>query len=137
MHLRRALLLFALVLGLTALAASIAPPPRSDPEPAPPPPAPQAGEGTAGETATLSFRAPPARGKLPERKVATDDHVIVEVSAAEPGQATIPRLGRTASVTETVPARFNVLAPPPGSYDVMFEAVGQESRRIGSIVTER
>ena len=138
MHLRRALLLFALVLGLTALAASVAPPPRDEPEPAPAPapPPPTADAGT-GEPITLSFRAPPKGGELPEREVAPDDHVIVKVKAETPGQVTIPDLGRTATVTESVPASFNILAPEPGTYDVMFEAVGGEPTRLGAIVTRR
>ena len=138
MHLRRALLLFALVLGLTALAASVAPPPRTEtePAPAPAPPPPPDSAGAAGPT-TLSFHAPPKGEKPPEREAAPDDHVIVKVNAESPGQVTIPDLGRTATVTESVPAQFNILAPEPGTYEVMFEGVGEEPTRVGAIVTRR
>ena len=139
MHLRRALLLFALVLGLTALAASIAPPPRGEkekPAPAPAPPAPSPSTDGGAEAKTLPFRAPPAKGgELPERKVAPEAHVVIEVRSREVGQATIPKLGRLANTTETVPARFNLLAPPPGRYDVLFEPSGGEPSRVGTLVT--
>ena len=137
MHVRRALLLFALVLGLTALAASVAPPPQDEPAPPAQPSTTAPENAGSGEPATLSFRAPPESKKLPEREAAPGDHVIVKVSSGTPGQATIPRLGRTATVTEGVPARFNILAPEPGTYDVMFEPVGQEPSRLGAIVTRR
>ena len=136
MHLRRALLLFALVLGLTALAASIAPPPergeeKEEPVAPPAPPPPSAG----GDAKTLVFRAPPD-GKLPEPKVAPEAHVIVEVRSRGVGEVTIPKLGRLATATDTVPARFNLLAPAPGRYDVLFEPSGAgEPRRVGTLVS--
>jgi hypothetical protein len=134
-HLRRALLLFALVLGLTALAASVAPAPSEEDEP-PPAAAPAPPESAGGaEATTLRFRAPVRGDKPPQREVAPDEHIVVEVSSAQPGQVTIPKLGRTATVTETVPARFNLLAPPPGRYEVLVEPSGEEPRRVGWIVS--
>jgi hypothetical protein len=132
-------MLFALVLGLTALAASIAPAPRvgeTETTPAPPaaPPAPSTDE--PGEV-QVKFRAPRARGKPPARKVVPGRPLVVEVASKAPGQVRIPRLGRIASVTETVPARFSVLAPAAGRYDVLFEPTGGEIERVGSIVSAR
>jgi hypothetical protein len=132
-HLRRALLLFALVLGLTALAASIAPAPRSDqPAVRPPPPATTPG---AREQSTVAFSSPVPGPRPPQRRVAAGAHVIVTVTAGGPGQASIPLLGRTASMTVDSPARFDLLAPPPGSYPVVFTSAAGEPTRVGTLVS--
>jgi hypothetical protein len=135
-HLRRALLLFALVLGLTALAASIAPAPRDRARqdtvtrPAPPPVPADVGERE------LTFQyPPPAKGGPPGRRVKASEHVVVVLAADAPGQAQIPALGRTASVTASAPARIDVLAPPAGRYDVLFTNTAGESARVGAIVS--
>ncbi|HEX8117693.1 MAG TPA: hypothetical protein VF521_10520, partial [Pyrinomonadaceae bacterium] len=78
MHLRRALLLFALVLGLTALAASIAPAPKRDDAPTVPP---TGGAGPAAEDEALTFRAPPRRkAGASVRRVVPGSHVTVAVA---------------------------------------------------------
>lgn len=136
MHLRRAILLFALVLGLTALAAAISPP-RNDPEPevAPAPAAPA--ESFLPRNVTFE----PRESGVPRVKSArTGQHIVVTVPFKEGGLVTIPLLGRTASVSPSDPARFDLLAPPPGRYDVMFEPSGSaglsaEPRRLGTLVT--
>ncbi|MEA2428157.1 MAG: hypothetical protein QOF37_1785 [Thermoleophilaceae bacterium] len=136
MHLRRALILFALVLGLTALAASIAPAPRTPPEQAVAPPPPLPAVPAAG-TLTVAFGAPAPRRGPPSRKVVPGSHVVVEVVAASPGDVRIPKLGRIDSVTPSAPASFDLLAPPPGRYDVLFEpplALGP-AVRVGTLVS--
>ena len=136
MHLRRALLLFALVLGLTGLAASIAPPPDTDKDAAVEPantPSPEA----ARDQVKLSFRAPAPGGKPVVRRARPESRLRIEVDARRPGQARIPALGRIDSATELVPARFELLAPAPGRYDVLFEPVGGTPTRVGTLVTER
>jgi len=135
MHLRRALLLFALVLGLTGLAASIAPPPEQGKDEhveAPPAPSPQA----AREQRTLTYRAP-VRDKPVERRERPDARILVEVRARRPGQASIPALGRVENVTDLAPARFELLAPAPGRYDVLFEPTDGAPERVGTLVSER
>jgi hypothetical protein len=137
-HLRRALILFALVLGLTALAASIAPAPRVRENTAVAPPAPLPAPATVpAEVPTLAFSAPPPRRHPSTRKVVPGAHVVIEVTATRPGQARIPRLGRTGNITPATPARFDLLAPPPGRYDVIFQpplALGAPVR-IGTLVS--
>ncbi len=136
MHLRRAILLFALVLGLTALAAAVSPR-QNDPEPAiaPVPAAPAA----PTQPRTLTFA--PRESGLPRVKAApTGQHVVLTVPSKEGGIVTIPLLGRTTTVSPDVPARFDLLAPPPGRYDVMFEPAGSsglsaEPRRVGTLIT--
>ena len=134
-HLRRALLLFALVLGLTAIAASVAPPPAQDDEistqPAPPP----STTGDPGEQ-RIGFRFPLTRKAPPTRRVVAGQPIVVFVSANEPGQATIQLLGRVASVTPEDPGRFDLLLPEDASYEVRFTPVdGGEPRRLGKLVT--
>jgi hypothetical protein len=128
-HLRRAILLFALVLGLAALAAAISPSREtSGPALAPAPSRP----GADAATRRLAF----ALGGKPVRRAREGQHIVVSVASEAGGVATIPRLGRTASVSPTAPAQFDLLAPPPGRYDVMITASGaSEPRRVGTLVT--
>jgi hypothetical protein len=133
-HLRRALLLFALVLGLTALAASIAPAPHRDEAPLPPAPAPSR---AAAADASITFRAPTAKRRPPRRRVALGSHLTVAVAATRPGQADIPRLGLTASVTASAPAQFDLLVPDAGRYDVLFTPTDGAPARVGTLVSRR
>src|SRR5437763_16329917 len=128
-HLRRAILLFALVLGLAALAAAVSPARQTrPPAPALAPPAPGAG----GLPRELVF----GPGKRRVQRAREGEHVVVSVASESGGVATIPRLGRTASVSPTAPAQFDLLAPPPGRYDVLITATGTtQPRRIGTLVT--
>ena len=136
MHLRRALLLFALVLGLTGLAASIAPPPdegKDAPVEAPPAPSPEA----AQEERTLSFRAPAREEKPALRRARPGTRVLLEVSVRRPGQVSLPALGRIDYATPLDPARFTLLTPPTGRYDVLFEPTDGVPSRVGTLVSER
>jgi hypothetical protein len=130
-HLRRAILLFALVLGLAALAAAVSP--SRDTGPPTPALAPPAGQqGADGATHRLAF----AVGGKRVRRAREGEHVVVSVASEAGGVATIPRLGRTASVSPTAPAQFDLLAPPPGRYDVMITASGaSEPQLVGTLVT--
>ena len=130
-HLRRALILFALVLGLTALAAAVSPSRETGqtlggPAPAPPP--------AGSKVRALSFEV--RRSGTPAiRRARADDHLAISVSSGEGGLVTIPRLGRTASVAPGAPALFDLLAPGPGRYDLLFAASSlDEPRRIGTLV---
>jgi hypothetical protein len=125
------MLLFALVLGLTALATAIAPPPPApDDDVATPPPPRQ----PVAPATTIAFPAPP-KGGPPRREVAPDAHVVVQVVASEGGEVTIPKLGRVASVAEGDPAQFDLLDLGHGSYDVLFEPALGAPIRIGTLVS--
>jgi hypothetical protein len=132
-HLRRAILLFALVLGLTALAAAVSPTrdaSQSTVTTAVPPGAPVGPLARA-----ILFNSPPGARAL-ERRAHVGDHLLVSVVGTEGGLVTIPRLGRTASASPYTAARFDLLAPAPGRYDVLFAPSGStEPRRVGTIVT--
>jgi hypothetical protein len=129
-HFRRAILLFALVLGLAALAAAVSP---SRVTKGPAPSAPPESPSTAGATRQLSFSVG-SRKRV--RRAREGEHVVVSVASEAGGVATIPRLGRTANVGPAAPAQFDLLVPAPGRYDVMLTASGaSEPQRVGTLVT--
>jgi hypothetical protein len=128
-HFRRAILLFALILGLAALVAAVSPT-RVARGPAIAPPT--AGSGTEPAIRELAFSV----GGKRVRRAREGEHVVLSVASEAGGLATIPRLGRTASVGPAAPAQFDLLAPAPGRYDVMIEPSGaSEPRRVGTLVT--
>src|SRR3954469_2378813 len=106
-HFRRAILLFALVLGIAALAAAVSPSRVAKGPPALAPPS--GGSRTEAPTRELAF----AVGGKRARRAREGEHVVVSVASEAGGLATIPRLGRTASVGPPGPARFALPAPPP------------------------
>lgn len=125
-HLRRALLLFAIVLGMAALVASLSRPideRRGDTTSREPPPAepPTAGPApTRALPAPLVFRA----SENESRRVPAGDAVTVEVTVDEAGSVEIPDLGLGAPADPVTPARFDVLASRPGRYRLTFTPAG-------------
>jgi hypothetical protein len=141
-HLRRALLLFAIVLGLAAVAASISRPRTNDTEPlrGTPPPTetePQQTEPTAESrpslpSTELTFYAyEPQAQDIDAGQAAT---VYVEVDA--PGQVFIHDLGMSAATEPLTPARFDVLTQRTGRLPITFQAAGGASseERAGTLV---
>ena len=126
MHLRRALILFAVVLGLAGLAAAVSKPghkggagtttSQSLPEVAP---APQA-EGGPPVQLGFSQRGRPRTERLRAGLAAT---VIVTVRV--PGQVELHGLGVTLPAEPLTPARFDVLPSQPGRYTVSFTPAAQ------------
>ena len=142
MHLRRALLLFAIVLGLAAVAASISRPGTST-EPfrgAPPPTETEAQQQTEPTvaprpslpTAQLTFYASdPAAQGIDAGQAAT---VYVEVE--EPGQVFIHDLGMSAVAEPLTPGRFDVLTQRTGRFPITFQPAGADAseERVGTLV---
>jgi hypothetical protein len=133
-HVRRALLLFAIVLGMAALAASLSRPPEEERattekrEPRPPTAAP-APAGHAPSPLLFDAAEKETR-RLPAGRAAT-----LEVAVEEPGSVEIPDLGLSAAAEELTPARFEVLPARPGEYEIRFTpAAGSESRPAGRLV---
>ena len=131
MHLRRALLLFALVLGLTALATAIAPTPRSADQPvvAPPP------QGTPAAPPTRIALRVPATKPARSYPVARDARVLVSVVAAEGGQVEIPKLGQTEAVGQGATAQLDLVDLAAGRYDVLFQPALGAPLRLGTLVS--
>lgn len=131
------MLLFAIVLGMAALVASLSRPvderrgdstprgpaesgpPTATPSPVPEPPA------------ALSFDAAKTESKrLPAGEAAT-----VLVAVDEAGSVEIPGLGLSAPADRFTPARFDVLANRAGRYDLLFTpAAGEEAEPAGRLV---
>jgi hypothetical protein len=147
MHLRRALLLFAIVLGMAALVASLSRPiedrrgqstatSRTEPdaaEPGPPTAAPRpGGGGTAELPKTVSFDASDDQS----RRLRAGEAATVEVAVTEAGSVEIPDMGLTAPADPFTPARFDVLASRPGRYRLLFTPAGgeQSAEPAGSLV---
>ena len=133
-ELRRALLLFAIVLGVAAIVTSVSRPERAQrddgrglPDASEPAPAPRpVGERPASLTFTA---AEPATRRLEAGRPAT---VTVKVPA--PGQVELPGLRLSASAEPLTPARFEVLERRPGRYRVRFApAEGGEARTAGTL----
>ena len=128
MHIRRALLLFAIVLGMAALVASLSRPPEQptettrQPEPGPP----TAGAAPGSPPAEpLTFDA----GANDSRRLAAGRPATLEVSVDEPGSVEIPALGLSASADELTPARFEVLPAAAGEYEIVFTPAADDVER--------
>jgi hypothetical protein len=132
-QIRRVLLLFALVLGLSALVASIAPPPEEDEE------APER-EPTV---ATPAVRPPtdlssplrlPARARgarPPVRRVRAGSSFSLDVAVREPGDVVLEGLGLRQTADPRSPAHFELLASPSGRHAVDFAPVLGDRRLVG------
>jgi hypothetical protein len=147
-HLRRALLLFAIVLGMAALAASLSRPvaDRADDRAAQPPaeqqrereparPAPR--PPTAAPTPSSAPRAPLtfAAGADETRRVRAGEAATLEVAVDEPGSVEIPGLGLTATADPLTVARFEVFPSRPGRYEIVFTpAAGDDATPAGELV---
>jgi hypothetical protein len=138
-HLRRALLLFAIVLGLAAIVTSLSsprrngdgspqPPPQSSPQPAPrvtpgPPPAP---------FERIAFTA---GGRHERRKLRVGTHALVTVAVDRPGQVELEGFGLTQAADPDTPASFDVLRDSPLRARVVFmPADADRALPVGTLV---
>jgi hypothetical protein len=139
-HLRRALLLFAIVLGVAALVASLTRPGQT-PERGPDaettrPAAPRITPGQPRlRPVTLSFAA----GQRPqERRVAAGRSATILVHVKAAGQAELDGLGLSAPATPGTPARFELLPDEPGVHPVVFVPAATGVRtRAGTLIIKR
>ncbi|HEU0024942.1 MAG TPA: hypothetical protein VFQ12_09940 [Thermoleophilaceae bacterium] len=130
MHLRRALLLFAIVLGLAALAAALSRPADrggAEPEPTTAPPASTA---TPRAPAAVSFQASRPRRRGLDAGRAAEVLVVVD----SPGQVEIPGLGLSAPADPLTPARFDVLEDEPGRYPILFSPASVPASTVAETV---
>ena len=133
-ELRRALLLFAIVLGVAAIATSVSQPERAqrdDGSGLPDASEPSAGPGPLGDRPVpISFSAAaPVRRRLEAGRPAT---VVVKVPA--PGDVAVPDLGLSAAATPLAPARFDVLERRPGRHEVRFTPAGRGRARAAGVL---
>jgi hypothetical protein len=141
-HLRRALLLFAIVLGLAAIAAAVSRPhdtsrrdgrlgtaPTTTAQGGVPTVAPSK---SAPRPAQLTFiAADPRAQRIRVGQAAT---VLVEVEQA--GQVEIADLGMSSVADPLTPGRFEVLTHAVGRHSITFTPAGapSEGRRAGTLV---
>ncbi|HVD59139.1 MAG TPA: hypothetical protein VNC17_20035, partial [Thermoleophilaceae bacterium] len=145
-HLRRALLLFGIVLGLAAIAASVSRPrddsgERATSAPSAPPaaqtertPTVSPGADSGGARADVVFGA---SGGRPTRRIPIHAASTVLVEVDEPGQVEIPDLGLSAPGNPLTPARFEIFASEPGTHEVLFvPATDDGSDEVGTLTIE-
>ena len=124
---RRFLLLVAVLMGLTAVAASFAPREaaerdrRSEATPSPAP------SGTSTMT-TVQKELAIEDG---ESKISVDEGDVVELTVSGPERESVMLLGRIEAIDPVSPARFSILADEPGQHAI--ELV-ESRRRIGTLV---
>jgi hypothetical protein len=148
MHFRRALLLFAIVLGLAAVAASI-----SRPENSPNPPAAQPSlSGTPSEREPTTPTVAPGTSSPPgepavtrtfrswldqRRRIEASQPATVIVEVDQVGQVSIPDLGLTDAAEPVTPAQFDVFTTRSGRYPiVLMPAAGPEEEPAGTLIVK-
>lgn len=139
-ELRRALFLFAIVLGLAAVVSIVTQPaerrrdrttaeptpPTAVPAPKPPPTAnPRPDPGDAAVTIAPKDKT---------AKIETGTAATLAVAVDQPGDVALEGLGLTAAAEPATPARFDLLIGSPGRFRVLLTpSAGGEPRAIGRV----
>lgn len=135
MELRRALLLFAIVLGVAAVVASLSTPGDRRETEQSAPTAPTTRPATsAGRPVKVVFDAAAAPAV---RRVSAGRAATVVVRSTEPGTIDLEGLGLTAAVEPASPALFEVLANRPARHDVRLTAAGERDSRVVGVLAIR
>jgi len=123
---RRFLILVAVLMGLTALAASVAPrePARESSREATPTPAPADAPTLVTVEKALDIEAGDARLTVREGD-------LVELTVSGDERDSVMVLDRIDVVDPTTPARFSLLAGEPGEYPIELL---ESDRRVGTLV---
>ena len=124
---RRFLILVAVLMGLTALAASVAPrqPVREDGREATPTATP------AGEPRLVTLEKTLSTDAGEDAQVTVEEGDLVELTVTGDESDAVMVLDRIDSIDRTTPARFSLLAGEPGEHPIeLLEA----DRRIGTLV---
>lgn len=129
MHIRRALLLFAIVLGLAAIAASVS---RTgddsgerEGQPAVPAEEPSASPGATPVAGARELVFEAERDQT--RRLDTGQPATVFVEVDEPGLVEIPDLGLSGPAQPLTPARFDVLISDPARLPITFTPVDDDA----------
>ena len=130
-QLRRILLLFALVLGLSALVAALAPPPDESGERDEP--AVEASPRSGAPPRVVRLAVPRGTETPPTRRVAPGARVSLEVTVSRAGEVEIDELGLRQAADPRAPARFEFIAPRTGQADLVFHPVGGRARLAGRL----
>jgi hypothetical protein len=127
-HIRRALLLFAIVLGLAAIVASVSRSPEDSGDGEPPPVVPSESEEQPSPSVS-SGDASPVSGvrelvfdadRDQTRRLDAGQPATVFVEVDEPGLVEISDLGLSAPAEPLTPARFEILTSNPDRIGITF-----------------
>jgi hypothetical protein len=138
-EIRRALLLFAIVLGLAAVATSVSEPGKRKDEKQAATPAPSIPKAAPqpSPSAPVALRFDERDAKSVRRTLTAGRAATVTVKVGEPGQVTLEGLGLTSSADPLTPARFDVLADLPTTHRVSFTPSGtEEAQPVGELVVK-
>jgi len=129
------LILVLVLMGLTALVATVAPPERGvrgrGAETATPSPSTVADEPAAGPKADVTANLSAAPGKrLPTVRAELGDQVVIVVDSQRPDSVALGDLD-VQPAERGVPARFDLLADTPGRYPIVMV---DGERRIATLV---
>jgi hypothetical protein len=130
---RRILVLVAVLMGLTALAASLTPPPESLRRGSPAPgvtPTPEATEPVPTPAARTVTARLSADGRPRQIDASTGDTVMLDVSGAQPDTVVIDDLAVSEPVDPDSPAHVELYADTPGRFPIVLLDSG---RRIGAL----
>ena len=141
MELRRALLLFAIVLGVAAIVTSVSSPSERDRAKEPEAPRVPAGSPPAGSRQPRSTR--PVRVRFDSerrtrgRVVDAGRPATVTVSVGSPGEVRLEGLGLSSPAEPLTPAIFELLPTESGRHLVRFTRAGEnEDRTVGVLEVE-
>jgi len=123
--LRRAAILLAFLLVLSAVLTAVAPRRDPNPESGPTTPAPAT---PAREDVTAAVRKTLPRDRVVRARVG--DNIELTVTAREPDSATIDALGLTDAAGPGAPAQFSFRADRAGTFPVMLTLSGRRAGRV-------
>jgi len=119
----------AMILLVTGVVVALVPPRRSSAPASIPPPS-----VSSAPERSIHLRFPPP-AHAPVTRLAQDAHVVIIVSASEPGEANV--MGLTDTAEPGTPATFDVLTPSPAIYSATFTPAFGKPQRIGTIDVAR
>jgi hypothetical protein len=127
-HIRRALLLFAIVLGLAAIVASVSRSPEDSGDGEPPPVVPSESEEPPSPSVSAGDASPVSgvrelvfdADRDQTRRLDAGQPATVFVEVDEPGLVEISDLGLSAPAEPLTPARFEILTSNPDRIDITF-----------------
>lgn len=138
---RRLVILVAVLMGLTALAASVAPPPEptrrersASPTPTPTPPPAQPDSAVSG-VVSARIEVAPEGGSLARVRARAGDTVVLDVSGDAVDAVVVGDLPVIEPIDPSSPAHLEIVAPAPGRYAIKLQ---DADRQIGVLdVTAR